>query len=150
LWAHLHRAYPERVLAFEHRTLTVSPAGNAIDLLPSLPKGIELHLVSHSRGGLVGELLGRGGLREATDDRDRPPFDDTELGLFQEGSDGRVELERLNVLLLEHRPKVTLFVRVACPARGTSLLGARVDRWLNLVLNVMKLGVGGAINPVAG
>ena len=48
----------------QHRTLTQSPIENARDLVAALakvlPAGSELHLVSHSRGGLVGELVARG------------------------------------------------------------------------------------------
>jgi hypothetical protein len=41
----------------EHRTLTESPIDNALALAKRLPAGAEIHLVSHSRGGLVGEVL---------------------------------------------------------------------------------------------
>ena len=51
--------YPKRVLAFQHRTLSHNPIQNALELAQQFPKGARLHVVSHSRGGLVGELLCR-------------------------------------------------------------------------------------------
>nr|MBP8217673.1 hypothetical protein [Thauera sp.] len=53
----LAATYAGRAFAFEHRSLTESPVANALALVRRLPKGAQLHLVSHSRGGLVGELL---------------------------------------------------------------------------------------------
>ena len=53
--------YGERVFALEHRTLSESPIANALALAKRLPTGAEVHLVSHSRGGLVGELLALSG-----------------------------------------------------------------------------------------
>ena len=52
-------AYGAQVYAFEHRSLTESPIANTLDLVKTLPHGAVLHLVSHSRGGMVGELLAR-------------------------------------------------------------------------------------------
>ena len=149
VWNRLHKEYAERVFALEHRTLTESPISNAIDLLEALPAGRELHVVSHSRGGLVGELLGRGGLVDRVTKKARSPFDEPEMKLLAGVGDIEEEASRLSALLMEKRPNVTRFVRVACPARGTSLMGGRVDRWLNLAFNVAKLGVGGTLNPVA-
>ena len=51
------------MLGFQHESLSKSPLENAVALLTALTdvlsKGDELHLVSHSRGGLVGEILAR-------------------------------------------------------------------------------------------
>lgn len=58
-WEKIYGAYGGRVLAFEHKTLSESPLKNTRDLLESLPEGITLDLVSHSRGGLIGEVLAR-------------------------------------------------------------------------------------------
>ncbi len=55
--ATLQASYPGRIYGFEHRTLTESPIANALALAEMLPAGARLHLVSHSRGGLVGDLL---------------------------------------------------------------------------------------------
>ena len=149
LWQLLTQTYPERILAFEHRTLTESPIANALALIDALPAGAELHLVSHSRGGLVGELLGRGRLTDAAG-APRAAFDETELRQFagEELAAELATLGRLGEALARKALKVTRFVRVACPARGTSLMGGRIDRWLNLVFNVLGFATGGRLNPV--
>ncbi len=149
LWAELSNTYGERIIAFEHRTLTVSPIANALALLQQLPKGIELHVISHSRGGLVGELLGRGRLTGA-DGQARMAFDDAELRLFEAPGyeHQHAEVVALNKALSERQVKVSRFVRVAAPARGTSLMGGRIDRWLNMVFNVAGMALGGRLNPV--
>lgn len=54
----LHERYGGRVLAFDHPTLGVDPRANADWLVQRLPPGgIELDIVSHSRGGLVARVL---------------------------------------------------------------------------------------------
>jgi hypothetical protein len=62
-WADIHAAYGGEVFAFNHRTITESPVRNALDLLAVLPEGCEVDLVTHSRGGLVGDVLARCDLR---------------------------------------------------------------------------------------
>lgn len=149
-WQQIEKHYRRRILAFEHHTLTASPIGNARDLVGALPTGAELHVVSHSRGGLVGELLGRGQLTDSSGNA-RGAFDEVELGLFSDEAyqAQHAELLELGEALAEKRLRVTRFVRVACPARGTSLLGGKVDRWLNLFFNVFGWVAGGRLNPVA-
>ena len=151
VWQALREAYGkgERILAFEHRSLTESPVTNALGLVKALPNGIELHLVSHSRGGLVGELLGRGRLIDK-DGEARPPFDAMDLDLFGD-PEYKVELKalkELGALLSEKQIKVSRFVRVACPARGTSLMRGRLDHWLNLIFDAASLAFAGRLNPV--
>ncbi len=62
--AELHRRYDGRVAAFDHHSISVSPKENA-DLLAGLvPDGtaVELDVVTHSRGGLVGREIAAGAL----------------------------------------------------------------------------------------
>ncbi len=149
----LRQAYGDHVYALEHRTLTESPIQNALALAESLPKGAQLHLVSHSRGGLVGELLCLAGSAGATElltadtlealfrtDRTIAP----QLGLFPLGASEkkarddayRQDCARLAKLLKTLRSRsvtVQRFVRVACPARGTTLASGRLDRWLSVL-----------------
>ena len=127
--------YQGRTVALEHRTLTESPVENAIQVLEGLPSGARLHLVSHSRGGLVGELLCRAGVAGG-----RAPFDGEDFRLFPEGDapGHRQNLQMLNELLRSRRPQVERFVRVACPARGTTLASERLDIYLSLVLNLLQ------------
>ena len=56
-WAALKAVYPDGVYGFEHRSLSESPIQNALQLVEALPKGARVSLVTHSRGGLVGDLL---------------------------------------------------------------------------------------------
>jgi pimeloyl-ACP methyl ester carboxylesterase len=130
-------AYKGRVLAFQHRTLTRSPIDNALELAEALgkvlPKGAPVHLVSHSRGGLVGELM----CRSMMDGR--APFIDAEIERFQElgREDDAKQLAELNDALTRTAFQVERFVRVACPARGTTLASGRLDRYLSVALNVI-------------
>jgi hypothetical protein len=61
-WADLCDVYGPRIVGFNHHTLTESPAQNALELVQRLPRRARLHLLTHSRGGLVGELLAHGPL----------------------------------------------------------------------------------------
>ena len=112
-----------------------------------MPTGAELHLVGYSRGGLIGELLCRGHLNGRA-----APFDATELALFA-GADRveqRAALERLGKSLTALAPAIERYVRVACPARGTTLASERLDRWLNFVLAAIGQGVGAVASPLLG
>ena len=55
----LHRLYEGRVFAFDHYTLSEDPKQNVESLVKQLPEGqaLELDVVAHSRGGLVGRVL---------------------------------------------------------------------------------------------
>ncbi len=140
----LVKLYQGRVLAFQHRTLTQSPIENALELAKALPNGARLHLVSHSRGGLVGELLCRGMLVGRT------PFDKGELELF-DGPDrqrDRAALLELQDILMTRQLRIERFIRVACPTRGTTLAGRRLDRFLSILVNVLEQVPGMRANPV--
>lgn len=135
IWHMLQDLYQGRIIAFDHRSLTQDPVQNAQDLLAALPPGIELHLVTHSRGGLVGELIALARLAQPIGDS---VFSDLDLDAFPAAQ--RPAAEQLGKDLVARAVNVTSFVRVACPARGTSLAGGRLDRWLNLVFNILRLG----------
>jgi len=126
--------YEGRVFGLEHETLSKSPIHNAITVAERLPAGARLHLVSHSRGGMVGELLCRAGMEGGRD-----PFDPADLSFFAERNPDRVrgDLERLNNLLREKRFRIERFVRVACPARGTTLASERLDIYLSVLFNLL-------------
>ncbi|HSB80347.1 MAG TPA: CHAT domain-containing protein [Candidatus Methylomirabilis sp.] len=128
----LARHYADAAFAFEHRTLTQSPIQNALDLVTALPKGARLHLVSHSRGGLLGELLCRGERGDRGD-----PFEGREKGLFADREQERGAIEALNTALKDKQIRVDRFVRVACPARGTTLASGRLGRWLSVMVNLL-------------
>lgn len=133
----LRQAYGDRVLAFEHAYLTLSPLDNARELAKKLngilPRNAVVHLVTHSRGGLVGEMLCRG----APGDGGAAPFLPEELALADIADERYKEtLKSLKALDAELRKKqfrVERFVRVACPALGTTLASGRLDRWLSVI-----------------
>jgi CHAT domain-containing protein/pimeloyl-ACP methyl ester carboxylesterase len=148
----LARRYQDRVYAFEHHSLTQSPISNALALAKRLPKGAEVHLVSHSRGGLIGELLCLGECEALESvlsaERIETLFESDEtlwqqLGLSpldkqaQKARDKAYEDDKAALRdlaeLLKDRFKVKRFVRVACPARGTTLASGRLDRWLSML-----------------
>jgi hypothetical protein len=153
LRAAMRQRYGREVYAFEHRTLSHSPIRNALELARELPVGAQLHLVSHSRGGLVGELMCLGGRNQADDPlraellgqlfaADRTVAEQLGLGAL-DGEDAKARdaayaedralLADLVKTLDERRIQVQRFVRVACPARGTTLASGRLDRWLSVI-----------------
>jgi hypothetical protein len=133
-WIQLLAKYPDHVLALEHATFSVSPAQNALDLVNLLPEGASVHLITHSRGGLVGELLGL----------DPDKIDD--LGAFTGRSDERL-IDELRTALRSKKLTVQKFVRVACPAAGTILAAKRMDIYLNVLLNAIGLIPGINVSP---
>jgi tetratricopeptide (TPR) repeat protein len=128
VWSALvkNEQYTDRILALEHRTLSESPIQNAIYVANLLPEQARLHLVTHSRGGLVGELLCMGAL------------DDKVLNAYAQERDDDLDLLReLSGVLKQKEFKVERFVRVACPARGTLLASDRLDRYLSTILSLI-------------
>ena len=169
--ATLAATYGDRIFGLEHRTLTESPIQNAMALLERLPDGADVHLVSHSRGGLVGELLCLSGCAKlaealtplqiqtffAVDRSIAPQMGLAPLSAAEEkarnaayGAD-RELLGKFVTLLGKKKIRVSRFVRVACPARGTTLASGRLDRWLSVLdyLSFTSLGngvIGGAVD----
>jgi pimeloyl-ACP methyl ester carboxylesterase len=146
-WETLQSRYPRRILGLQHRTLSVSPVQNALDLVGAIPAGTRVHLVSHSRGGLVGELL-------CLDDLGKEDFRIFKSVAQREDSWSKAREGELDLLtelaarLREKQLRIERFVRVACPARGTLLASGRLDRYLNIILNLMGLIPGLIGNPV--
>ncbi|HNP60751.1 MAG TPA: CHAT domain-containing protein [Nitrospirales bacterium] len=136
--------YPKRVLAFQHRTLSQNPIQNALDLAGYFPEGARLHLVSHSRGGLVGELL----CRSIMEGRFSFDQDDFQVFAQPDRKDDLKQLEQLGHLLQQKQLIIERFVRVGCPARGTTLASGRLDRYLSIILNVVEAIPGLKGNPV--
>jgi len=145
LWA-LHPArvravfqhYGGRVYALDHATLGTSPLANALALARALPPGARLHMVTHSRGGLVAEALARicGGQGLRPED----------LALFgaKEYRQHRADLDALARLAERKQIRVERVVRVACPVRGSLLASRRLDAYLS----VLKWGIELAGIPV--
>ena len=135
----LFARYAGRVYALDHATIGVSPIANALTLVRALPAGARLHLVTHSRGGLVAEVLARacGGGGLSAD----------ELALFTDDKYARhrADLRALVKMAQAKGLKVERVVRVACPARGTTLASKRFDAYLS----VLQWGLQLAGVPVA-
>ncbi len=152
----LREAYGDRALAFEHYTLPLSPFRNALDLVraldAALPEGARVHLVSHSRGGLVGDLLSRGRddqgaafspeefqiLDRAITQVDTDPLtaglpQAKRRDIKQGYQAAKAELKELADALAGRKFTVERFVRVASPALGTTLASGRMDRWLSVI-----------------
>ncbi|HPY39821.1 MAG TPA: CHAT domain-containing protein, partial [Thiolinea sp.] len=146
-WENLTRPFNKHVYGFEHRTLSVSPLENALQLAKILPKGCRFCLVTHSRGGLVGDLL-------CLDDFDlnllkhyqrRPPEVD---GVLESEENRKIrewvvaqeqqQLRELRALLLDKQFKIERYVRVACPAAGTTLMSDNLDLFLSGLLSLLS------------
>lgn len=159
--AGLRAIYGENVFALDHRSITESPITNALalakDLRKRVKKGARIDVISHSRGGLIGELLCRmnaaGGVPfEGIDEKlvadtdwltSDVNLDKGDLAKAKKALEGAAaELKALgNELenLAKNGAAVNRFVRVACPTLGTSLASRRLDRWVQILANVGAL-----------
>ena len=127
----LRAGYQDRIYGFDHPTLTKSPIANALALARRLPADTRLHLVSHSRGGLVGDLLCLASVSEF-----QAALSPAYLQRLSEAD--RRDLPQLIEELRSRRIQVERFVRVASPSRGTTLASGRLDRWLSVVFNLIS------------
>jgi len=160
-WDYICENYGKNVLAFEHRTLTQSPLQNALDLVTKLPDRAVLHVISHSRGGLIGDILCRY-TRDEQDNLTGFSSYNMELlaketrndGLLNALSPGEKELNRatdiecikaINLVYTTKKITVKKFIRVACPAAGTKLASSRLDQLLNVLYNCL----GGRLSETA-
>ncbi len=145
----IQEKYNGRILAFQHRTLTENPLQNVKDLVNALPASCKLHLITTSRGGLVGEVLSRFCNSPAT----IGGFNPTELEILKKGYNNYfAEIEKLikeiRETLKNKNIVIEKFIRIACPAGGTTLASKRLDQILNMTLNLLGLGAGISANPV--
>ncbi|MCU0673787.1 MAG: CHAT domain-containing protein [Myxococcota bacterium] len=110
-----------RVIAYSHRTLGESPVDNAIELLNQLSdaKVRQFDILSHSRGGLIADLLLACGCR-------RPEVPQSIVPLAK--AMGNVVIGRV--------------ARVAAPANGTALAGAALPKALEVLFNALKFAIG--------
>lgn len=156
-WDQLTRPFSQHIYAFEHRTLSESPLENALQLAKALPKGSRFSLVTHSRGGLVGDLL-------CLNDFDpnlikyyqrRPANHQSELETEEQRkirelvlAEEQQQLSELRALLLEKQFQIERYVRVACPAGGTTLMADNIDLFLSGLLSLLSFGA--SLLPVVG
>ena len=127
----LFDAYGQRVYALDHPTLGASPFANALTLVQALPAGARLHLATHSRGGLVAEVLARMAHIAASGatlgEADFAPF------AGDAHAAQRAEMQALFDAVRSRGIAVDRIVRVACPARGTLLASQRLDAYLSVL-----------------
>jgi len=144
--ARLFAHYGGRVYALDHPTMGVSPIANALTLARAMPKGARLHLLTHSRGGVVAEVLARA-CSGALQAEDLALFADLPRSPGESARDYAQHRRDLQALAGEAQAKglqVERVLRVACPARGTLLASRRLDAYLS----VLKWGLELAGLPV--
>ena len=137
VWNHIQQNYGSNVLAFQHETLTKSPLQNVHELVKQLPEKISLDIISHSRGGLVGDILSR----FANEEYSNKGFTDEEISLFEK-SDRPEDIRYIKLIRSEIKNKkinINKFIRVACPACGTTLASGRVEYFFNMIFNLLGL-----------
>jgi CHAT domain/Lecithin:cholesterol acyltransferase len=145
LWRNMQQTYGNNILALQHETLTKSPLQNVIDLVKALPTGAKLHLISHSRGGLVGDVMARYC-------NGNKGFTEQEIE-YLDKTDRKSDIENIRTLQSiapEKNIVIEKFIRVACPAFGTTILSKRLDYFLNISLNLMGALFGPAASFVIG
>ncbi len=133
------RQHYRRIYALQHLTLQQSPLENAIDALAKLPKGSSIDLVGYSRGGLIGELIAQEALTPEQEHALLEQLRADEVESDQIGLRDQLiaDFSELQARKREKQIKVRRFVRVGCPARGTTL--ASRDR-LRKVLALLQAG----------
>ncbi len=125
----LFAAHGGRVFALDHATLGEHPVSNALTLAKALQPGARLCLLTHSRGGLVAEVLARAAAM-------RPEA----LGSLKGWTDVQIaDLRSLVTMLHDKQVTIERVVRVACPARGTLLASKRLDAYISGVKWALKL-----------
>lgn len=146
VWPFIFEKYTENVLAFQYESLTKSPLQNVLDLVKALPQRATLHIISQSGGGLVGDILnrfcikGQAGAGFSAEEKNY---------LSRQGRQADVLLiEAIENAMLEKDLTIERFIRVACPASGSSLATKRLDHLLNTLFNVLGIATGLAANPV--
>ena len=147
LWGSLAAQFTGGIYAFEHRTLSESPIENAIALASALPIGAQISLVSHSRGGLVADLLCLGDFDalidryayvfEGTGDADPDEAKRVIKELETAHADQRSQLRALAVALRDRKITVQRYVRAASPASGTKLASGNFDMFLSGLLTLI-------------
>lgn len=146
LWARLESRFPGGIYGFEHRTLSESPIENALQLATALPRGARISLVTHSRGGLVGDLLCLQDIDQHIDSYSYafPGVGDAQgreaevrKELDRAHAEHREQLRALFTLLRDKALVIDRYVRVAAPAQGTRLASGNFDVFLSGLLTLI-------------
>ena len=134
-WDRLFDTYGRHIYAFEHRTFSESPIENALALARSLPAEAHLSVVTHSRGGLVGDLLCMDALEEGLAAGFTRYNEDLKLA----DEEDRKHLLELTGELAQKKFHIERYVRVASPAQGTLLASCHLDAFLSTLLHLIGL-----------
>ncbi|MEP7254272.1 MAG: CHAT domain-containing protein [Ferruginibacter sp.] len=143
LWKYMQDAYGGNIFGLQHETMTKSPIQNVINVFKELPAACTLHVITHSRGGLVGDVLARFC-------NGNKGFTDQEI-LYLEKTKRKTDIDDIKALQKLAAGKnivIEKFIRVACPAYGTTILSKRLDHFLNISFNLISL-VGGVTSLIA-
>jgi tetratricopeptide (TPR) repeat protein/pimeloyl-ACP methyl ester carboxylesterase len=146
-WSTMHQLYGQNVLAFQHRTLTESPLLNVVKLAKMLPDNAIVHMLTHSRGGIVGDILNK---YSSDNDELSIGFTSHHIALLEKEGDREEDIkniEALNHIFKDKKITVAKFIRVGCPAAGTKLASKRLDHILNVFFNLVTL-VGGPFGDI--
>ncbi len=150
-WAALAQHFKGEIFAFEHRTLSEGPIENALQLARALPRGACVRLVTHSRGGLIADLLCVKDFDQLIADFARPANlpgigdadPDSEAAqaviaqLDEAYAEHRMQLQELSRLLREKQFDIQRYVRIASPANGTKLASGNFDLFLSGLLTLL-------------
>lgn len=150
--------FGDRLYGYEHRTFSDSPIDNALEIANALPANSQLCLVTHSRGGLVGDLLCINQISEKEIQRytRKAPTSNGESKETEEqkrirewvNQEEQRKLRQLSDLLRQKQFIIKRYVRVACPAAGTQLLSDNLDLFLSTSLSLMKMLLGHLTGPL--
>ncbi|MBP0904347.1 CHAT domain-containing protein [Mariniflexile gromovii] len=143
-WDDIVAKYGSRIWALEHYTLSVSPLQNALDFLKACPTGCTIDIISHSRGGLVADILAKCDHRNTV-----TGFNNKEIDILKSGGEKAhwEYMEAINMIAKSKKLTVNKVIRVAAPASGTTILSRRADHFFNLFLNAVSIAFGIA-NPL--
>ena len=134
-WEMLTQTFAERIYAFEHPTLSASPIDNALMLAKALPEGANLSIVSHSRGGLVADLLCLQNLSaDALNRYNRHNGAAKQIDAYD-----REQLAELDRILKRKAFRIKRLIRVASPSQGTLLASENSDQFLSILTSLIGL-----------
>ena len=140
-WQKIQKKYGNNILAFDHYTLSKSPIENALNFLENCPENCTLDIISHSRGGLIADILAKCDYKNH--EHQNLGFSENELKIFQKEDKASYNLMlAINRLALKKRIYVNKVVRIAAPSSGTTILSRRTDHFFNLLLNTFSLAFG--------
>ena len=147
-WSTIHDTYGRNVLAFQHRTLTESPLENAVKLAELLPNNATIHMITHSRGGLIGDIINK---YSSSPEVQPIGFTEGHMALLEKEGDREKDIEaieRLNTIFRDKKIHVSKFIRVCCPAAGTILASKRLSHILNVFSNLISGVFGDILNEL--